>query len=297
MVLETIASILDSPLSKCDQLRYCLVDENKLPHKVDGSLAKSNVNEDFITLENIVNELKDFSYKGLGISIQASKICAIDVDHCFSSPFDIKTGDTRFKDIFNLFKNNAYIEFSFSGTGLRILFNHPVIENYSDKYYIKNSKFNVEYYQPTNSFRYVTVTGRSLSKQGIEELPEDILLKFLNEYMVKPVKVKKESKILNEGKTFDELMKIVRIHYIRNDNFQELWFSKAPGSGADESERDYHLLSYIYENITHDKDMMKSIFEQSPFFKSKDKKHINKWKYQEGRYFKHLYNQIEGSYE
>lgn len=297
MILETIESVLASSLSKCKQLRYCLVNEQKLPYKINGELAKTNCKEDFVTLDNIINDLKSFDYKGLGISIQASEICAIDIDHCFSKPFDKETGDNRFKEIMNLFDNQAYIEFSFSGSGLRILFLHPIISNYSEKYYIKNSKFNIEYYQPSNSYRYVTVTGKAICDMDIKELKDEVLFKFLNTYMLKPTVVKKEVKKINEGKTLDELMKIVRIHYIRDINFQELWFSKAPGSGADESERDFHLLTYIYENITQDEILLKEIFEQSPFFKSKDRKHVSKWKYQEGRYFKHLFNQIQRSYE
>lgn len=297
MVLETIENVLQSSLSKYKAMRYCLVNEQKLPYKLDGTLARSNYKEDFVPLEDIINKLNNFNYKGLGISIQASEICAIDVDHCFSKPFDKETGDNRFNEIYSLLKDKAYIEFSFSGTGLRILFLHPLIENYNERFYIKNSKFNIEYYQPSNSYRYVTVTGKAICDVDIKELEDEVLYKFLNTYMLKPTVLKKDIKQINEGKTFDELMKIVRIHYIRNFNFQELWFSKAPGSGSDESERDYHMLNYIYENITQDKDMVKAIFERSPFFKSKDKKHMYKWAYQEGRYYKHLYNQIQRSYE
>ena len=74
--------------------------------------------------------------------------------------------------------------------------------------------------------------------------------------------------------------------------FQNLWFTNAPGSGKDESERDYHLVAYLFENVTQDHDMIKQIFEQSNFFKTKDYKHVYKWTNQNGRYFEYLYNTI-----
>ena len=87
-------------------------------------------------------------------------------------------------------------------------------------------------------------------------------------------------------------MKVVRYKYLKDYNFQDLWFTKAPGSGKDESERDYHLVAYLYENITQDKNLLKQIFESSEFFKTKDWKHVNKWKNQNGRYFNYLYDTI-----
>lgn len=296
MIVETLDNILNSSLCQCDNLRYCLVDETKKPYKIDNTLARPNNENDFISLSDLINNLTSTEYKGVGISIQASKICAIDVDHCFKNPFDITSVDERGQDIINLFKGKTYIEFSFSGTGLRILFTHNIIDNYSIKYFIKNSKNNIEYYQPTSSYRYVTVTGKYIDNHIIDVVSDEILNTFLNNYMLKPEKKLKELNKIKEEKTIEQLLKDVRVLYIKNENFQEVWFSKAPGSGADESERDYKLLSMIYENITQDKDKVKEIFEHSPFFKSKDWKHVKKWNYGNFRYFEYVYSQIEGRY-
>ena len=38
--------------------------------------------------------------------------------------------------------------------------------------------------------------------------------------------------------------------------------------------------------------LLKQIFEASPYFKTKDSKHIFKWNYQEGRYFNYVYDMI-----
>ena len=112
-------------------LRYCLVDDNKVPHKIDGSFARPNHEEDFVPIEELLNADYINEYAGVGISIKASKISAIDVDHCFSIPFDFGSIDDRGREIFNMFEKLAYIEFSFSGKGMRILFKQPEIKEYA----------------------------------------------------------------------------------------------------------------------------------------------------------------------
>lgn len=295
MLIETLNNIINANNEDLLNLKYCLVTKDKLPYRIDEILARSNHSEDFINIQEIINNLEKINidnYKGVGISIQASNICAIDVDHCFSSPFDITSGDERAQQLINKFKNLAYIEFSFSGTGLRILFKSNLIENYSDKYYIKNKNNSIEYYQPNNSYRYVTITGRFIFNNLIKDIDNNIIIDFLNEYMKKNIKFYENIITTSEveTRTYEELMKVVKYKYLKDYSFQDLWFTKAPGSGKDESERDYHLVAYLYENVTQDKNLLKQIFESSEFFKTKDWKHINKWKNQNGRYFNYLYD-------
>lgn len=294
--IDTLNDILSTSNESLLKLKYCLVSKDKLPYKIDGSLVKPNNKNDFVNFEDIINACNNIKedYKGVGISIQASEICAIDVDRCFSIPFEKSSCDERGNKIINIFKDKAYVEFSFSGTGLRVLFKSKIIENYSDDYYIKNSNNHIEYYQPSNSYRYVTITGKCIFNNKIDEIDSNFIEnEFLSKFM------KKENKHLvdiktteNETRTYEQLMKLVRFHYIKNNNFQDLWFTNAPGSGKDESERDYHLIIYLFENITQNKDLIKQIFESSPFFKSKDWKHVNKWNNQKFRYFNYLYDTI-----
>lgn len=297
MLIETLNNIINTNNEDLLNLKYCLVTKDKLPYRIDEILARSNHSEDFVSIQEIISNLENINienYKGVGISIQASNICAIDVDHCFSSPFDITSGDERAQRLVDKFKDLAYIEFSFSGTGLRILFKSNLIENYSDKYYIKNKNNSIEYYQPNNSYRYVTITGRFIYNNLIKDIDNNIIIGFLNEYMKKTIKSYDSIIATNEIETrnYDQLMKLVKCKYLKDYSFQELWFTKAPGSGKDESERDYHLVAYLYENITQDKNLLKQIFESSEFFKTKDWKHVNKWKNQNGRYLNYLYDTI-----
>ena len=277
-------------------LKFCLVDNNKRPFKINNMPAKINNIEDFVDLEELFQCTNLQSYAGIGISIQASNVCAIDVDNCFSRPNDISSADERALYFIEKFKHFAYCEFSFSGTGLRILFRQAIIENYSDKFYIKNESNHIEYYQPTKSYRYVTLTGNTIFDNNVDSNVDftDLILDFLNKFMLRPTSTKSYAITTteNETRSYEELMNIVKGHYLRNITFQNLWFNAAPGSGKDESERDYHLVAFLYENVTQNKDLLKQIFESSNFFKTKDFKHIQKWNAQNFRYFNYLYDRI-----
>ena len=293
-VIDIIDKISNTKLVSLD-LKYCLVDKNKHPFKIDGTPARSNCVDDFVSLTQLLLSDQIDTFAGVGISIQASNICAIDVDHCFSVSNDVNSGDERAKYCLNLFKDVAYCEFSFSGTGLRIIFKASFIGNYSDSYYIKNDKCNVEYYQPSKSFRYVTLTGNVIYNNLSDniQLIDSKVLEFLNKYMKRQrsfYSVYTEN--ITENRSFDELMSLVKKQYRIDSNFQNLWFTCAPGSGKDESERDYHLVAYLYDYVTRDKDMIQKIFEQSEFFKTKDSHHIYKWTNNNYRYFNYLYNTI-----
>lgn len=293
--VDTLESIVNSELVNYD-FRYCFVNRSKIPYRVDGVEAKTNSVSDFVTLEKLIESpmLTRKRIVGIGISIQASNVCAIDVDDCFSTAFDITTIDKRGKDILSLFEDSAYCEFSFSGKGMRILFLHELIENYADKYYIKNSKMQIEYYQPSNSNRFVTITGKYIKNNAIR-LSNEIniaLNQFLESYMIRPVKTKTYTLHSEDSIDIEEATnKTVRL-YLTNSKFQSLWFSKAPGSGHDESERDYQIIAMLYENVTTDDEIIKALFETSPYFKSKDEQHLRKWYNNDFRYFKYMYSHL-----
>ena len=290
--LDTLLRIAENENILNSNLKYCLVTQKKLPYKLDNTPAKINNNNDFVDFQELLNgELE--KYAGLGISIQASNVCAIDVDKCFERPFDITTGDKRAIDIINRFKKYAYIEFSFSGKGLRVIFRQKY--NFDNKkYYIKNETNSIEYYQPEKSYRYVTITGMTIVNNPINSIYnfENVIEQFLNDYMVRPIKNARKINEVDNDVSVDVLRRKIKRKLLLDNRFQEVWFSKAPGSGADGSERDYYLLSYLYENITQNKENLKTLFEESQFFKSKDFKHICKWKNQDYRYYNYLFNKI-----
>lgn len=288
---DVIERVLEKNLLVDSNLKWCFVDDKKIPFN-GKDLARPNHPEDFVDISELNMDLLE-TYKGLGISIQASKICAIDVDHCFSSPFDLTSGDERAVDIINMFRELTYIEFSFSGTGLRVLFLANQIKNYSEQYYIKNSKRQCEYYYPEGSNRYVTITGYNISEKAPNFVQDEVLLSFLRKYMEKP-KIERTERNFPIVENIDGML----LHYIRtNKEFQDDWFDPAPGFGSNESERDYFMIKFIYENITQNKRQIKEIFERSPFFKSKDRAHVRKWERSDNAYYEYLYKVISGGTE
>lgn len=293
--LDTINNIINNTYLPLADLKYCLVNKNKIPFKINGENAKPNNINDFVDIDTLLNCNNLEDYSGVGISIQASNISAIDVDKCFEIPFDINSADDRALDIIQRFFDYAYIEFSFSGKGLRVLFKQEIIENYSKTFYIKNESNGIEFYQPSQSYRYVTITGRVINNKEINTNKDfsHIILKFLNDYMKRPEKIKKEIIVIEEdNRSIEEIMKKVKSKLLIDYVFQEKWFSHAPGSNSNESEIDFYLLSYLYEHVVQDKEKLRIVFETSPYFKSKDKKHLSKWMRGNYQYYNYIYGRL-----
>lgn len=293
--LDTINNIINNTYLPLADLKYCLVNKDKIPFKINGENAKPNDINDFVDIDTLLNCNNLEDYSGVGISIQGSNISAIDVDKCFEIPFDINSADDRALDIIQRFFDYAYIEFSFSGKGLRVLFKQEIIENYSKTFYIKNESNGIEFYQPSQSYRYVTITGRVINNKEINTNKDfsHIILKFLNDYMKRPEKIKKEIVVIEEdNRSIEEIMKKVKSKLLIDYIFQEKWFSRAPGSNSNESEIDFYLLSYLYEHVVQDKEKLKIVFETSPYFKSKDKKHLSKWMRGNYQYYNYIYERL-----
>lgn len=291
--LECIERIAETSLIEQD-LKYCLLDESKLPFQINGIPARSNDASTFVEFAKLLdcNNLSD--YKGVAVSVQASKLCAIDIDHCLEKQGDFSTISKLGSDIVEKFKDYAYVEISFSGFGIRILFFQKCIPDYKTHYYIKNSEIGVEYYQYDQLGRYVSVTGNKVYDNGlVHDDISKIIIDFLNYYMKrKHDLVIGESKSEVDERSVDELMKIVKHRYLTDMQFQDLWFTKAPGFGHDESERDYHMVAELYQNITKDPNKVLALFEASYFFKTKDHAHLYKFTKDNHKYFWYLYGII-----
>ena len=296
-VLKNIESI--SSLRNAN-LKFCLVSSNKHPLKLDGTNAKPNNVQDFVDFDTLKTCTNLEKYSGIGISIQASKVTAIDVDKCFSKPFDIESADERAIDVINRFLDKAYIEFSFSGLGLRVLYRQPEIEDYSMTYYTKNEQYGIEYYQPSNSFRYVTLTGKAIVEKDIDlkESIEETILDFLNKYMKRKVLNHRVSQnVIDDNRSVKELYTFVMKLYIKDIVFADKWFNtehmfaNIPGK-SHESQDDYGLMTALYDNVTHDKEKLRQLFEMSPYFKTKDSKHMRKWLQNDYRYYNFIFDEM-----
>lgn len=305
--LDTLERIITNEHLYNYPFRYCLVGDDKIPYSLNESRAHPNDGKDFCSLEELSQFPKLEKYAGIGVSIIESKICAIDVDKCFKDPFILESIDDRGKDIIELFKDKAYIEFSFSGRGLRILFIVDNIPNYTEAYYIKNDKNKIEYYQPGNTARYVTITGKVIFDNELSKMTNlDTIYLFLNKYMTRPktsLKMSKNNDLQdNNNLSLEQLLKKVKSLYLKDIEFQELWFMDEEDhitklhcniqGQSKESTTDYKLLQILYNNIVEDKEKLREIFESSFYFKSKDKKHLKKWYYNNYRYYNYMFERL-----
>lgn len=278
-------------------LKFCLIDNQKLPFQINGQPARSNDSSTFVDLQDLLLCDHIEKYDGIGISVQASEICAVDIDHCLSEKNDFSTMSDLAKEIVDMFKDFAYVEASFSGFGIRILTRQQCVPDYKRFYYLKNSKIHLEFYQYDQAGRYVSLTGNCLYDNDIDDFKHyDVIKEFLDKYMKRQHEfIERPLSAEHDNRSLDELMKIVKGKYHRDNAFQNLWFDPAPGHGSNESERDYKLVATLYEDVTTDPDRILEVFMQSTFYKTKDKFHIYKFTRDNYKYFWYLFNSIRCS--
>lgn len=199
---------------------------------------------------------------GLGLGI-FNGFSAVDIDHCVENG---KINDFA-QGLIDLF--GCYAEFSASGTGIRILFKTKTKVD-KNKYYINNQKLGLEIYVEGSTNKFVTLTGNIVYSYMTDILEVDIQT-ILDMYMLKPqANVKHEDYKVNYN---IDIYKFVDSDKKLND----LWYSSASGSGGNESETDLALCNKLAFYCGKDKDKINEFFISSPYFKSKDKKHTDKW--------------------
>lgn len=275
--IDFLLKILNTKLPYYD-LKWCLVDSKKIPYMNNGRIAKTNNEKSFCNIEELMTKHL-LTFSGVGISINYSHICAIDVDKCVDISFNINSISDRGRDILEIFKN-YYCEFSFSGTGLRILFylnESEFLNTYKENYYTKNSKQKLEFYSPLD-IRYVTVTGEFIYNNELKNVDLSTLKTFLDKYMLLEKK-EEDLYVIKQNDIIDdkEIKKRLKKLFINNLTFLEVWNSKAPGSGKNESELDYYLIKTLFEDVTSNFLKIKELIESSDYYLSKDKKHKKKW--------------------
>ena len=154
--IDVINNILYNNNLSTYQFKYCLVAKDKIPYTINNIMVKPNNVQDFCDLYDLVSCISLDDYVGVGISIQASNICAIDVDHCFEKPFDINTCDDRGKQIIELFKTEKLsrmpvyeetIDDIIGTLNIKdiIFLSDEEIENFDIKKYIRDPFFTYEF--------------------------------------------------------------------------------------------------------------------------------------------------------
>jgi putative DNA primase/helicase len=243
------------PKSLISSGKFCLwkyIDDRKIPFSVDGECAKSNDESTFSSYEDVMSKLGD--YTGIGVGL-FNGLSAIDIDDCID---DAGVISDRAKDVISMI--NSYTEISPSGHGVHILFwCHKPFD--SSTYYLKNSPVGIEIYIGGETNRFMTLTGNRYG--DCEMLREPDLGKFLDKYM-------RRAPLTQQVNPLSRALS-------KDAKLSELWNAKAPGSGADESERDMALCCKLAFYCGADSSATDRAFRSSPYYLSKDKAHVEKW--------------------
>lgn len=283
------------PRQMKEEGKFCL-HENKIPKKRRYSKlynASPNNRNDFSSYDSILRDYNSIKSDKIGVGIGIfDSLCGIDLDHCF------KEGKPSQVAIDILKKMKSYTEKSLSGEGLHIFFKlkpEEQIEVNQMTHYIKMNEKQLqengfkdtgglELYQGTKDNRYLTLTGDKFLKiDEIREISKEELQDIIETYMKRP-----EKNISTTNQTFNQSS----INYDKQDKTDEdflniglekdeelirLWNETPSGSGGNESETDFSLLTKLAFWTNRNEELMIQAFESSPYFSRKDDKHQTKW--------------------
>ena len=227
---------------------------SKVPYSPNGGMARSN---DRKTFGSYVFTMSHASgYDGIGIGL-FDGIGGIDLDRCIDD--DGVLSETA-EDI--LSKIDSYAEYSPSGTGIHIYFKTDATYD-TAKYYQKTSE--VELYLSGQTYRFLTVTGKPFGEpKEIREVPMEDIQYVLDKYMKK----KGMPKTVEDG--IEDWLRV-------DGKLRSLWNGKAPGAGANENQLDLALCAKLSWYTRGDRTKVDELFRSSPYYRSKDRAHLEKW--------------------
>ncbi|MDO4649547.1 MAG: phage/plasmid primase, P4 family [Eubacteriales bacterium] len=224
-----------------------------------GSRASVKNPDTFADFDSAMKVVKD--YDGVGIRVDG-KIIAIDLDHCREG----KKMKVWAADIVSHFRN-TYIEYSPSGTGLRIIL--FVADGYTydkDTYYIK--KGDVEVYVSGATNRFVTITGNAFLEGEIEEDMKELQW-LLDKYMKRKTPKKQESEQeTHQSYLSDEGVLSKAMTSKQGEKFRKLWngdISDYPSN----SEADLGLISILAFYCSGDREQVDRLYRQSALARDK----------------------------
>ena len=235
-------------------------EKGKVPFDcLKSTMAKSNDKNTFYSFD-VASKYVQY-YDGLGIGI-FNGFSAIDIDSCIEN--DVISDMAQ--EIIDYCQ--SYTEISPSGTGIRIIFKaNKKIDFDKNIYYINNRKIKLEIYIEGVTNKFVTITGNTILHCDVNTVDIEYIL---NKYM------KKNAIVINRNPTGVATTEIDKF-ILKDKKLNELWNNLAPGFGANESELDLALCAKLAFYLQRDPVAIKETFERSPYYLSKDAKHLKKW--------------------
>lgn len=234
--------------------------KTKVPYNpITKNRASVDKPETFVDYKTAVDAVAN--YDGIGIRVQGGLI-AIDLDHCVENgqlfPWAAEIVE-RF--------NNTYIEFSPSGTGIRILV--LMLERYTydtSAFYIK--KGNVEVYAAGATNRFITLTGNVYQQVDVTE-QEDAMQWLLDMYMKRKQPLNMDNPELERDSYLsDESVLEKAMNAVNGEKFSKLWNGDITDYPSN-SEADSALCSMLAFYCNGNMKQVDRLFRQSGLFRDK----------------------------
>ena len=251
--------------------------KDSLSYRVkEDYFGASNQKDKFNHLDKVL-PLTSSKY-GIGFGI-FDTFGAIDLDHWLNDEGKLLLDDFS-KIVSDIVKSlNTYTEKSPSGTGLHLYFKIKGMkmnpEEFSKKYYTnrrinKETNQGIEVYLSGMTKKYLTITGDKLGQKDFREITFEELEPILEKYMKRfsSVKTNNPSIVTNQG----DFLKIG----LEKDNLLNDLFNDTSHNG-NESEEDMRLLTKLSYYCNKDSQAIREAFESSPYFRTKDEEHLQKW--------------------
>lgn len=290
----------DFPKTIKENHRFCLYGNKKVTPVTEQQKRQQKIPINPYTLEwsqpNNPDTFSDFNtaynqlycnddiYIGLGIRL-SNNLCCIDLDHCLE-----EIGSPQYNQAMEIVdKFNSYTEVSLSGTGLHIffiadlksIFTQNEIKTYTDTYNLKNSTKNIECYSPEVTDRYIAITGEVFNKHFILRDCTDIYKDFVDQYLLKPVKITKNkitAKVKKAQRSIRELGKDKLLEKIKasknGEKFTDLYekgnWEKYYGDRS-HSEARWWLLHLLTFWTALDYEYIYELFTESELYKQSEK--------------------------
>ena len=239
--------------------------------------------------------------EGLGIGLFGN-LCGIDIDHAVQAD---GTLSPTAKDIIDYF-DGAYMEYSYSGKGVHILFICKDQKKYR-KYYTKMTEVQLikkgildvgglEFYQGQVDNRYLTLTGNIIPQRTKNNytVPVQKLTAFLDKYFTVPVQSIQPIAPTSSNTKEDLAWARFGLYTLKNELFRKAFNKPATGYGGTESEDDLALACRAAFWTNNNPEAIRIVFEASPHYSTKDPDHLDKWskKYSDNTIMKALSSSI-----
>lgn len=257
---------------------------NKLPiNPASGYGAKSNDSSTWSSFDVCLSYLKEnygkevsignqmSSIEGLGFMFQKETgLIGIDIDHCLDANGNIV--DERVKAILDA--NDAYAEVSKSCSGIHIISRGQ--KNFSSNKMHLTDEIVLEVY---DSARYFFITGNLLSAEKAKITDGQALLDYIGKEFFSssneksstiaiPIEAGNEPAVISA-----EVMERLEHNLNSDEYFNRRWNGER--FKGDESSDDMSLLCSLAQ-VSHDRETIKALFINSPYFDSKDDAHKRK---------------------